>query len=72
MEGDREASNLGPGVAEAATAVDLDGDSETVEKKPKRRFIGRKAAEAKAAAASRTDHQQNGGTIEDSGAIQGR
>jgi len=61
MEEDRAASNLGPVLA------DLNGDDETAEKKPKRRFIGRKAAEQKAA----TRAEQDGGTIEDSGAIQG-
>ncbi|KAF2768173.1 hypothetical protein EJ03DRAFT_134131 [Teratosphaeria nubilosa] len=57
MEEDRELSNLGP-------------EPEAIEeKKPKRRFIGRKAAEAKAAARA----EQNGtpsANLEDSGAIQ--
>ena len=67
MEEDRAVADLGPTVA-----ADLNGDAEATEKKPKRRFIGRKAAEAKAAARA----EQNGGnsstTIEDSGgAVQG-
>lgn len=66
MEEDREASNLG-GSQPAEIAEDINGDADAVEKKPKRRFIGRKAAEAKAAARA----EQNGGTIEDSGAVQG-
>ncbi|KAK4555563.1 Diphthamide biosynthesis protein 1 [Recurvomyces mirabilis] len=62
MEEDRAIADLGPTVA-----AELDGDAEAVEKKPKRRFIGRKAAEAKAAARA----EQNGDAgIEDSGAIQ--
>ena len=63
MEEDRAVADLGPTVS-----ADLNGDAEALEKKPKRRFIGRKAAEAKAAARA----EQNGGTIEDSGgAVQG-
>ncbi|KAK4547869.1 Diphthamide biosynthesis protein 1 [Oleoguttula mirabilis] len=61
MEEDRAMVDLGPTVS-----AELNGDAEAVEKKPKRRFIGRKAAEAKAAARA----EQNGGTIEDSGAGQ--
>ena len=65
MEEDRAATDIGP-----AVSAELNGDPEPVEKKPKRRFIGRKAAEAKAAAKA----EQNGGdaaNLEDSGAIQG-
>ena len=63
MEEDRAVADLGPTVS-----ADLNGDAEALEKKPRRRFIGRKAAEAKAAARAEKD----GGTIEDSGgAIQG-
>ncbi|EMC95087.1 hypothetical protein BAUCODRAFT_123562 [Baudoinia panamericana UAMH 10762] len=62
MEEDRAIADLGPTVS-----ADMNGDAEAVEKKPKRRFIGRKAAEAKAAARA----EQNGGAgIEDSGAVQ--
>ncbi|KAI7250357.1 Diphthamide biosynthesis protein, partial [Hortaea werneckii] len=64
MEEDRAATDIGPTVS-----AELNGDPEPVEKKPKRRFIGRKAAEAKAAAKA----EQNGGdaaNLEDSGAIQ--
>jgi len=63
MEDDRAIADLGPTVS-----AELNGDTEAVEKKPKRRFIGRKAAEAKAAERA----AQNGGTnLEDSGAVQG-
>ena len=61
MEEDRAIADLGPEIA-----VDLDGEDATVGKKPKRRFIGRRAADVKAAARA----QENGG-IEDSGAVQG-
>ncbi|KAK5119348.1 Diphthamide biosynthesis protein 1 [Meristemomyces frigidus] len=61
MKEDRAAVDLGPTVS-----AEMNGDAEAVEKKPKRRFIGRKAAEAKAAARA----EENGGTIEDSGAVQ--
>jgi 2-(3-amino-3-carboxypropyl)histidine synthase len=66
MEEDRAVADLGPTIS-----ADLNGDDEAVvEKKPKRRFIGRKAADAKAAA--RAEQQSNGGGgIEDSGAVQG-
>ncbi len=64
MEEDRAIADLGPDVG-----ADLNGEEDaTVEKKPKRRFIGRRAADAKAAAKA----QENGGAgIEDSGAVQG-
>ena len=61
MEEDRAIADLGPEVS-----ADLNGEDATIEKKPKRRFIGRRAADAKAAARA----QENGG-IEDSGAVQG-
>jgi hypothetical protein len=64
MEEDRAIADLGPEIP-----VDLDGEDETAKKTPKRRFIGRRAADAKAAAKGET--QNNGGTIEDSGAVQG-
>jgi 2-(3-amino-3-carboxypropyl)histidine synthase len=65
MEEDRAIADLGPELP-----IDLDGEDETAKKTPKRRFIGRRAADAKAAA--KGDAQTNGnGTIEDSGAVQG-
>lgn len=68
MEEDRVATDLGPSVS-----ADLNGDAEAAEKKPKRRFIGRKAAEAKAAArAEQEGGNSSAGGIEDSGgAVQG-
>jgi 2-(3-amino-3-carboxypropyl)histidine synthase len=62
MEEDRPLADLGPDVS-----TEINAEEETVEKKPKRRFIGRKAADAKAAAKA----QEDGGGIEDSGAVQG-
>ena len=65
MEEDRAIADLGPELP-----VDLDGEEEMAKKTPKRRFIGRRAADAKAAA--KGDVQAGGsGTIEDSGAVQG-
>jgi 2-(3-amino-3-carboxypropyl)histidine synthase len=65
MEEDRAIADLGPELP-----VYLDGEDETVKKTPKRRFIGRRAADAKAAA--KGDAQTHGnGTIEDSGSVQG-
>ena len=63
MEEDRAIADLGPDVS-----TNINAEEETVEKKPKRRFIGRRAADAKAA----TKAQENGGGIEDSGAVQGQ
>ena len=63
MEEDRAIADLGPDVS-----TEINAEEEAVEKKPKRRFIGRKAADAKAAAKA----QEVGGGIEDSGAIQGQ
>ena len=57
-------ADLGPDVA---LATDLNGDAETVPKAPKRRFIGRKAADAKAAARAEAGDSNS---IE-SGAVQG-
>jgi 2-(3-amino-3-carboxypropyl)histidine synthase len=62
MEEDRAIADLGPDVS-----TNINGEEDTVEKRPKRRFIGRRAADAKAAAKA----QESGGGIEDSGAIQG-
>lgn len=62
MEEDRAIADLGPEIS-----ADLNGEDETVEKKPKRRFVGRRAADAKAAARA----QDSGGGIEESGAVQG-
>ena len=67
MEEDRAIADLGPEPA----AEDLDPEQEvTVEKKPKRKFIGRRAADAQAAAKAQ-ENGSNGGGIEDSGAVQG-
>ena len=60
MEEDRAMADLGPEVS-----AELNGEDATIEKKPKRKFIGRRAADAEAAARA----QENG--IEDSGAVQG-
>ncbi|KAK0290903.1 Diphthamide biosynthesis protein 1 [Friedmanniomyces endolithicus] len=65
MEEDREIADLGPTVS-----ADLNGDVEAIEKKPRRKFIGRKAAEANAAARAAQSGGGGGGGIEDSGAIQ--
>ncbi|TKA83397.1 Diphthamide biosynthesis protein 1 [Friedmanniomyces simplex] len=67
MEEDRAIADLGPTVS-----AELNGDIELVEKKPKRKFIGRKAAEANATAraAQNGGGGGGGGGIEDSGAIQ--
>ena len=64
MEEDRAVADLGPEVT-----ADLNGADAVVEKKPKRRFIGRRAADAKAAA--RAQENGAGAGIEDSGAVQG-
>lgn len=63
MEEDRAVADLGPGLA-----TDINGDAETVPKTPKRRFIGRKAADAKAAARAA---ETGSATIEETGAVQG-
>jgi hypothetical protein len=60
MEEDREATNLGPSLDEQ-----LESEVPVSAKQPKRRFIGRRAADQ--AAQSRTGDA----SIEDSGAIQG-
>lgn len=65
MEEDRAIADLGPELP-----ADLTGEDETAKKTPKRRFIGRRAADAKAAAKGEAQGQENG-TIEDSGAVQG-
>ena len=64
MEEDRAMADLGPDVNPTA---ELNADAEPVPKAPKRRFIGRKAADAIAAAKA----EASNGTIEDSGAVQG-
>jgi hypothetical protein len=61
MEEDRLATNLGPEVSEG-----LDADIPAAPKQPKRRFVGRRAAEA----AATTTNAPNG-SIEESTAIQG-
>jgi len=62
MEHDREQADLGPSVP-----ADLNGDSAPVQRQPKKRFIGRRAAAERAAAKG----DASGGGIEDSSAIQG-
>jgi 2-(3-amino-3-carboxypropyl)histidine synthase len=67
MEEDRAIADLGPDVP-------IDGNAESevkpIPKVPKRRFIGRKAADAKAAARAEANGN-NAATIEESGAVQG-
>lgn len=58
METDREAVNLAPDVPEATDAI-IDAPA----KQPRKRFIGRRAANARAV--------ENGDTIEGSGALSG-
>lgn len=65
MEEDRAIADLGPEIP-----ADLTGEDESAKKTPKRRFIGRRAADAKAAAKGEAQGKENG-TIEDSGAVQG-
>jgi 2-(3-amino-3-carboxypropyl)histidine synthase len=60
MEEDRLSTNIGPD-----TTQDLETEITSPPKQPKRRFVGRKAAE-KAASSVTTD-----GNIEESSAIQG-
>lgn len=66
MEEDRAVADLGPDVATNTT--DIHGDADTVSKTPKRRFIGRKAADAKAAARAA---EGGNASIEETGAVQG-
>jgi len=63
MEEDRAIADLGPDVS-----TEMNGDDEAVKRTPKRRFIGRRAADAKAAAKADTNGGEN---IEGSGAVQG-
>jgi 2-(3-amino-3-carboxypropyl)histidine synthase len=60
MEDDRAATNLGPSVDEAMSEEPV-----AIPRQPKRRFVGRKTAEA---ASKSADPNAN---IEDSSAIQG-
>jgi hypothetical protein len=60
MEEDRLATNLGP-----ETSDSLDADTPAAPKQPKRRFVGRRAAEAATAT------NAPNGSIEESTAIQG-
>ncbi|KAK0609199.1 Diphthamide biosynthesis protein 1 [Lasiodiplodia hormozganensis] len=62
MEEDRAATNLGPTPEE-----ELSGEPNIAPKQPKKRFVGRRAAESAAAAKAKADPNAN---IEDSGAIQ--
>lgn len=57
-------ADLGPEIS-----ADLNGEADDIDKKPKRRFIGRKAADAKAAAKRQENGTPSG--IEDAGAVQG-
>lgn len=61
MEEDRASANLGPEVS-----LNLEEESKTEPKQPKRRFIGKRAAVEKAAA----NGSQNG-NVEDNEAVQG-
>ncbi|GAB7352797.1 hypothetical protein MBLNU459_g3417t2 [Dothideomycetes sp. NU459] len=60
MEDDRAQADLGPSVS-----TDIDADAAPVQRQPKKRFIGRRAAEERAAAKGGAS-----GGIEDSSAIQ--
>lgn len=60
MEDDREQTDLGPTVS-----ADLNGDAAPEPRQPKKRFIGRRAAEERATAKG----VESG--IEDSNAVQG-
>jgi len=64
MEEDRALADLGP---DLPVAADNHDGAATLPKQPKRRFIGRRAADAKAAAKA----EAGGGAIEDTGAVQG-
>jgi len=64
MESDREATNLG-----AKGTADIQSEATSATKQPKRRFIGRRAAAERAAAAGNSSSNAN---IEDSNAVQGR
>lgn len=66
MEEDRAIADLGPEIS-----ADLNGDDGSEEKKPKRRFIGRRAADAKAAAKAQENGSNGAGGIEECGAVQG-
>lgn len=59
MEEDRAVADLGPDIV-----TELDSEEVIEDKKPKRRFIGRKAADAKVAA--RQAAEQANGNIEES------
>lgn len=65
MESDRAVADLGPDVSLTSS---IDGDIATQPKQPKRRFIGRRAADAKAAAKA----EAGSGSIEETGAVQGQ
>ncbi|KAF7189747.1 2-(3-amino-3-carboxypropyl)histidine synthase subunit 1 [Pseudocercospora fuligena] len=65
MEEDRAIADLGPDVS-TTTEETINGDTESVPKAPKRRFIGRKAANAKASARA----EASNGSIEETGAVQ--
>ncbi|PPJ56370.1 hypothetical protein CBER1_00652 [Cercospora berteroae] len=63
MESDRAVADLGPDVSLTSS---INGDIATQPKQPKRRFIGRRAADAKAAAKA----EAGSGSIEETGAVQ--
>lgn len=65
MEQDRLDTNLGPILGQD----DITPDIEPTAQKPRRRFVGRRTADAQAAAATQTNGVN--GNIEDSNAIQG-
>lgn len=64
MESDRALADLGP---DLPATPGINGDTETQPKQPKRRFIGRRAADAKAASKA----EAGSGSIEETGAVQG-
>ncbi|EME89557.1 uncharacterized protein MYCFIDRAFT_26269 [Pseudocercospora fijiensis CIRAD86] len=66
MEEDRAIADLGPDVS-TVTEDTINADTESIPKAPKRRFIGRKAAHAKASAGA----EASNGSIEETGAVQG-
>jgi 2-(3-amino-3-carboxypropyl)histidine synthase len=66
MEEDRAIADLGP---DTLASSEINGDAQPISKQPKRRFIGRKAADAKAA--SQAGAGVGEGAIEDTGAVQG-
>lgn len=66
MEEDRAVADLKPDIPVAEETI-INGDAESISKAPKRRFIGRKAADANAAVKA----EASDGSIEETGAVQG-